>query len=116
MQYAVPKLRPPLKTFGGKAYLARRIVDRFDDHHVYCEPFAGGLNVLLNRPPALREVAADLNGMLIHFWRTLQDRGDASRPASASWPTPRTPSCGRGPPWAARTPSSGPSTSSSATG
>lgn len=43
-------------------------------HRVYTEPFAGGLNVLLNKRPAGREVAGDLNAGLINFWAVLRCR------------------------------------------
>ena len=73
------KLRPPLKTHGGKAYLARRIVAKFPLQSTYVEPFVGGASVLLNKPPAAREVAGDLDPDLIHFWRALQDPSGALR-------------------------------------
>jgi DNA adenine methylase len=67
------KLRPILKTHGGKAYLARRIITLFPPHRNYVEPFAGGLSVLLNKPRAEGEVVGDLNGDLINVYRVLQD-------------------------------------------
>lgn len=67
------KLRPAVKWHGGKAYLARRIIARFPSHATYVEPFAGGLSVLLNKPPAT-EVAGDLDPGLMQFYRCLRDR------------------------------------------
>jgi DNA adenine methylase len=61
-----------VKTHGGKAYLARRIIGRFPTHRTYVEPFAGGLSVLLNKPRAAVEVASDLNGDLIGLYHVLQ--------------------------------------------
>jgi hypothetical protein len=46
IQYCKSKLRPALKTHGGKAYLARRIVSRPPSHRAYIEAFAGGLGYL----------------------------------------------------------------------
>jgi DNA adenine methylase len=74
-----------LKWHGGKHYLARRIVGLMPRHLHYVEPFAGGLAVLLARDPddpslwltphnGVSEVVNDVNGRLINFWRTLQDR------------------------------------------
>jgi DNA adenine methylase len=77
----------PLKTHGGKQYLARRIVALMPQHLHYVEPFAGGLAVLLARDPAdprlragngsgdrgVSELANDLNGRLMNFWRVPRD-------------------------------------------
>jgi DNA adenine methylase len=67
-------LRPPVKTHGGKRYLARKIVAQLPSHYVYVEPFAGGLSVLLNKPPSPIEVVGDLNAGLIAFYHMLRDR------------------------------------------
>ena len=79
-------LTPPLKWHGGKHYLAPKIVALMPPRcktpnkpaptdpgwlH-YVEPFAGGLAVLLeNDPEGISEVANDLNGELMNFWRVL---------------------------------------------
>jgi DNA adenine methylase len=77
---------PALKWYGGKHYLAKRIVALMPRHLQYVEPFAGGLAVLLARDPndpklwlandaahrGVSEIANDLNGRLTHFWRVLQ--------------------------------------------
>jgi DNA adenine methylase len=70
----IAKLRPALKTHGGKAYLARRIVRRLPDHRIYVEPYAGGLSVLLNKPAASLEVAGDIDPDLTGFYRILTSR------------------------------------------
>ncbi len=63
-----------IKTYGGKWYLARRIIQRLPDHDNFVEPFAGGLSVLLNKRPAVVEVANDRDPALINFYRLLKDR------------------------------------------
>ncbi len=64
----------PLKWWGGKAYLASRIVSLMPAHICYVEPYAGGLSVLLARDGEnVSEVANDLNGDLVNFWRVLAD-------------------------------------------
>jgi DNA adenine methylase len=63
----------PLKTHGGKHYLAHRIVDLMPPHLHYVEPFAGGLAVLLAKScEGVSEVVNDLDGRITNFWRVLQ--------------------------------------------
>jgi DNA adenine methylase len=70
------KFRSLLKTHGGKNYLARRIIDLFPEHNIYTEPFAGGLNVLLNKLRAPIEVVGDINLDIANFWKVVRDLGD----------------------------------------
>jgi len=77
----------PLKTHGGKSYLAEAILARMPRHRHYVEPFAGGLAVLLARDPddprlwwgddgdsrGVSEVVNDLDGRLMGFWRVVRD-------------------------------------------
>lgn len=75
-------VNPPLKWHpsGGKAYLAKRIVALFPKHTTYCEPFAGGLSVLLAKDyEGISEVANDLDGDLMNFWRCLRDEETFAR-------------------------------------
>jgi DNA adenine methylase len=70
------KLRPAVKWYGGKHYLAGRILSLFLNHHRYCEPYCGGLSVLLRKWWTPIEVAGDLNGPLIEFYECLQSRSE----------------------------------------
>ncbi len=78
----------PLKWHGGKAYLAQRIIALMPPRVVngnspaqddsgwlhYVEPYFGGGQVLLaNDPEGISEVASDLHGGLINFWKVLAD-------------------------------------------
>lgn len=78
------KLTQPLKWPGGKAYLASRIVDLMPPHLHYVEPYFGGGSVLLARDPddtrfwlpphkGVSEVANDIHGALMNFWRVLKN-------------------------------------------
>lgn len=86
-------LTQPIKWHGGKYYLRKWIVGLMPPHLHYVEPFFGGGGILLARDPdrdwlasgdrklpaALRggsEVANDLHGELINFWRVLQKPDD----------------------------------------
>ena len=70
--YINKKVRPVVKWFGGKGPLARRFVELLPDLPIYVEAFAGGLNVLLNRCQAEKEIVGDLNVDLIHLYQTIQ--------------------------------------------
>ncbi len=69
---AQPRIPQPLKWHGGKFYLAKQIVEMMPRHIHYCEPYAGGLAVLLAKSSAHSEVVNDLNKDLINFWSVLQ--------------------------------------------
>ena len=65
----------PLKTHGGKHYLAQQIVALMPPHLHYVEPYFGGGAVLFAKPyEGVSEVVNDLNGDLMNFWRVLQDK------------------------------------------
>jgi DNA adenine methylase len=65
------KIRPAVKTHGGKAYLARSIGSLLPDHPTYVEPYFEGGSVLLNKPRSEIEVAGDLDSDLIGFYLVL---------------------------------------------
>lgn len=73
-------MHQPIKWHGGKHYLAQRIIELMPPRdgarpwHLYREPFAGGLSVLLQLDPeGLSEAVNDLNRDLTAFWNTIQD-------------------------------------------
>ena len=65
------------KYFGGKS--RRRLnawlngLIPYDKNGLYCEPFAGMLGVLLNRPPVKTEIVNDLDGYIYTFWVAIRD-------------------------------------------
>lgn len=69
-------MKPPCSYFGSKGRIAQRIVDLMPPHSHYVEPFAGGLSVLLAKPPSAMETVNDLDGYLVNFWRVLRERPD----------------------------------------
>ena len=77
-------LTQPIKVFGGKFFLAKRIVSMMPRHIAYVEPYFGGGAVLLARDPAdeslwadghkgVSEVCNDIHHSLFVFWKVLQD-------------------------------------------
>lgn len=86
-------LTQPIKWHGGKYYLRKWIIGLMPPHLHYVEPFFGGGGILLARDPdrdwmasgneklpaamqGSSEVANDLHGELINFWRVLQSPED----------------------------------------
>ena len=82
-------LNPPFPWFGGKRRYAKLVWERFGDPVCYAEPFAGGLAVLLGRPPTrhnrIREIVVDLDGFICNFWRSVRDDPDQVA-HYANWP------------------------------
>lgn len=70
------KMASLIKWHGGKHYLAKRIIELFPPHVHYVEPFFGGGSVLFAKPAEWieghSEVANDIYGDLITFWRVIQ--------------------------------------------
>ena len=67
-------MKGPLKTHGGKRYLAERIVALMPPHTHYVEPYAGGLAVMFAKASdGVSEVVNDLDGRITNFWQVLQD-------------------------------------------
>ncbi len=77
------RLTTPLKTHGGKHYLATDIVSLMPQPPValhYVEPFFGGGSVLLTKASSgWSEVVNDLNGDLTNFWMVLQAEDTSAR-------------------------------------
>jgi len=70
------KLRPPIKTHGGKYYLCNWIIDHFPAGYqelTYCEPFCAGASVFLNKEPSPEEVISDTDQGVIYVFKALRD-------------------------------------------
>ena len=66
----------PFPWMGGKARMVKTITPLFPPHTTYVEPFGGAANILLAREPAKVEVYNDRSGLLVNFFRVLQNPGD----------------------------------------
>jgi hypothetical protein len=82
--------KAPFPWFGGKSKAAALVWSLLGDVDHYCEPFAGSLAVLLNRPhPCNRgyysETVNDLDGFVCNAWRAITASPNETADA-ASWP------------------------------
>jgi DNA adenine methylase len=66
------RIRPILRWPGGKSRLLKKILPLLPPHTCYCEPFAGGLAVLLAKQRSPVEVVNDLHGDLVYLYRNAQ--------------------------------------------
>lgn len=67
-------MKPPFAYYGGKAGMARRIVSLLPPHRVYLEPFLGSGAVLFAKRPSVHEIANDVDGNVVNFFRILRER------------------------------------------
>lgn len=70
------KIRPPVKTHGGKFYLCGWIIENFPENYqelTYCEPMCAGASVFLNKVPSGEEVINDIDKGLVSVYKSLRD-------------------------------------------
>ena len=69
--------KPIVRWPGGKTRLLKHILPLIRPHRTYVEAFAGGLAVMLAKPPSAAEIVNDLNGDLVNLYRYAQYHCDA---------------------------------------
>ena len=69
-------MKPVFSWPGGKSWAAKYVLPLIPEHTCYVEPFAGGLAILLAKPPCGLEVVNDINSDLINFFRCVQSHRD----------------------------------------
>jgi len=67
-------VRGPFPYYGGKYFLAPKLIDLMPPHKTYVEPFGGAANVLLTKPPSPIEIYNDLNKEVVNFFKVLRER------------------------------------------
>jgi DNA adenine methylase len=66
------KFRSPLKTHGGKHYLAPELIPLFPSTKVIVDVFGGGANIIGNVDPVYDRVYNELNPLTYKFWHDLK--------------------------------------------
>lgn len=67
-------MKTPITYYGGKQSLAKKIISLFPKHHLYCEPFAGGLAVLFAKEKSSVEVVNDKDWRVVNFFKVLKSK------------------------------------------
>jgi DNA adenine methylase len=65
-------MRGPIPYVGGKSRLFKKIVSLMPEHTTYCEPFAGGAEVLFRKTPSEVEILNDPDFEIVNFYRVSQ--------------------------------------------
>ncbi|MDB6108260.1 MAG: methyltransferase [Pedosphaera sp.] len=66
------RVKPIVRWPGGKSRMLKHLLPLIPPHVCYCEPFAGGLAMLLAKPRSPVEVVNDINGDLIALYLNVQ--------------------------------------------
>lgn len=79
----------PLKTHGGKRYLAKHIIAQFPSNYEqmwYCEPFCGGASVFFQKEPSPYEELADTDWWTWNFFTQVRDNVEYVVQELLHWP------------------------------
>lgn len=82
--------RPILRWHGGKWLLAKWIINHFDNHRIYVEPFGGAASVLMQKSRSYAEVYNDLDDEVVNLFKMVRDHGEELRRALELTPFSRT--------------------------
>ena len=63
----------PFGYFGGKFFMADKLMPLFPDHKTYVEVFGGSGAILINKKPSEIEVYNDIDGELYNFFKVIAD-------------------------------------------
>jgi DNA adenine methylase len=68
------KLKSPISWFGGKYYMANKIIELFPEHKMYVEVFGGSGQILFSKSLSDIEVYNDIDRNLVNFFKILRDK------------------------------------------
>lgn len=75
--------------FGGKARIAKTIIDFFPEHKTFVDVFGGGANILIQKKRSLVDVYNDINGDVVNYLMVLRDSPEQFYAAVESLPYSR---------------------------
>ncbi|HOA84146.1 MAG TPA: DNA adenine methylase [Thermodesulfovibrio thiophilus] len=64
----------PIKRYGGKFYIADKIIDLMPSHYCYVEPFFGAGHVFFKKPKVMVEVINDIDLNIYSFFKVLSEK------------------------------------------
>lgn len=70
-------MKPAIKYYGGKNNMLKQILQyfpKFEDYHVYLEPFGGSAGVLLSQPLGHVEIYNDLYNNVYSLYKVISDK------------------------------------------
>lgn len=81
-------LKSPINWYGGKYYMASKIIDLFPKHKIYVEGFGGAGHILLKKQPSEIDVYNDINQGLYLFFKLLRNEETKDKLLTAIQLTP----------------------------
>ena len=66
-------MRSPIRWFGGKGNMVKKLLPLLPPHKIYVEPFGGGASLLFAKAPSPVEVYNDIDSGLVNFFRVIRD-------------------------------------------
>jgi len=70
-------IKSPINWYGGKYYMANKIINLFPEHKAFVEVFGGAAHVLFKKKPSPIEVYNDINSDLVNFFKVVRDKEKA---------------------------------------
>ena len=67
------ELRSPVRWYGGKGNMVKKLLKLIPEHKIYVEVFGGGASLLFAKEPSPIEIYNDIDEGLVNFFRVLRD-------------------------------------------
>lgn len=69
--------KSPINWYGGKYYMAEKIIKLFPEHKMYVEVFGGAGHILFKKNLSDIEIYNDINSDLVRFFKVIRDKNRA---------------------------------------